>query len=112
MHGAQIQFGFRAGLLATLLCLDSIALATETPEGVDDFLRAADQGRCVEQVTYEAIRRHGPGSAVTIVRAAQVALARRAEQQRALGCAGDIAARAIAAGADPQAILDATAAGL
>lgn len=79
---------------------------------VDEFLRAADQGHCIEGVTFQLIQRQGPAEAATIVRAALAAHTRREQQQRALGCAGDIAAQAISAGADPDQVLEATAAGL
>jgi hypothetical protein len=79
---------------------------------LDEFLRAADQGHCIEGVTFRLIQRQGPAEAATIVREALVALSQREQQQRSLGCAGDIAAQAIAAGADPDEVLEATAAGL
>lgn len=79
---------------------------------LDDFLAAADQGRCIESVAYQMIRQHAATEAPQVVRSALVAHARRTRQQRTLGCEGDIAAQAIAAGADPQLVLDATAAKL
>jgi hypothetical protein len=79
---------------------------------LDDFLVAADQGQCIESVTFLMIQDHGPGSAAEVVTAALEAYGRRKQEQRALGCAGDIAAQAIAAGADPGQVLKATAAGL
>lgn len=79
---------------------------------VDDILRAADQGQCIESVTFRMIQSQGRGQAAAIVRAALGALGQREQQQRSLGCAGDIAAQAIAAGADPNEVLEATAAGL
>ena len=79
---------------------------------IDQLTVAATSGQCIENVTYLMIREHGPQHAATIVRASLVVLSRHGEQQRALGCAGDIAAQAIAAGADPDGVLKATAAGL
>lgn len=89
------------------------ALAAPVLAGpVEDMLAAADRGECIEQVAHDLIRRDGPGAAGDIVESALLALARRERQQRAMGCDGDIAARAIAAGADPAQVLEATAAGL
>jgi hypothetical protein len=79
---------------------------------LNDFLRAADQGECIESVVFQIIRQRGPEQAEAMVQAAVAALAEREEQQRSLGCEGDIAAQAIAAGADPDEVLRATAAGL
>jgi hypothetical protein len=58
------------------------------------------------------IRDQGTARAAGIVHAALVALALHQQRQRGLGCSGDIAAQAIAAGADPDEVLHATAAGL
>ncbi len=79
---------------------------------VREFLAAADSGQCIESVTYKYIESHDKAEAKAIVANALTALSKRAEQQRALGCDGDVAAQAIAAGADPNEVLDATAAGL
>lgn len=79
---------------------------------VRQFELAAASGQCVENVTYLMIREQGPQNAAVIVHASLLVLFQHAEQQRALGCAGDIAAQAIAAGADPDVVLSATAAGL
>lgn len=79
---------------------------------LDDFLVAADQGQCIEGVTFRLIKERGPRDAARIVEAALEAHSQRKHQQRLLGCAGDIAAQAIAAGADPDQVLEATAAGL
>ena len=79
---------------------------------VGQFLDASDGGECIESVTYRMIRENGTRAASPVVRAALVAMAQREQNQRLLGCAGDIAAQAIAAGADPAAVLQATAAGL
>ena len=76
------------------------------------FLRAADAGECIEDVTYRMIAGPNGGQASEVVAAALNALSLRGDQQRALGCDGDIAAQAIAAGADPADVLRATAAGL
>ena len=79
---------------------------------LDDFLSAADNGQCIESVAYRFIREHGTQRAGGIVETALNALSMREQQQRLLGCEGDIAAQAIAAGADPGMVLKATAAGL
>ncbi|MDJ0739139.1 MAG: hypothetical protein QNJ91_05450 [Gammaproteobacteria bacterium] len=76
------------------------------------FLAAADAGQCIESVAFRLIRQHGGRGATQVVRSALIALGQREAHQRALGCSGDIAAQAIAAGADPAAVLQATAAGL
>lgn len=79
---------------------------------VELFVAAADRGQCIETEVYRLIRERGPDDAAAVVQAALEAHAQRAKQQRLLGCAGDIAAQAIAAGADPDQVLQATAAGL
>ena len=79
---------------------------------VDDLLLAADDGQCIEIAAADMIRTQGPEQASTIVQAAMEALAQRELQQQALGCTGNIAGEAIAAGADPNDVLAATAAGL
>ena len=94
------------------LCLLPVAGAATGSGLLDEILRAADQGECIEGVTFRMIQQQGPAEAGIIVKTALVALARREQQQRSLGCAGDIAAQAIAAGADPDQVLEATAAGL
>jgi len=94
------------------LCALSTAGAATGGGLLDDILRAADQGQCIESVTFRMIKQQGPANSATIVKTALVALSQRERQQRSLGCAGDIAAQAIAAGADPDQVLEATAAGL
>lgn len=79
---------------------------------VEDFLKAADNGQCIESVVFKKIHSSDRKQTRSVVANALAALTQRAEQQRALGCDGDIAAQAIAAGADPGEVLDATAAGL
>lgn len=79
---------------------------------LDDILRAANQGECIESVTFRMIQQQGPAQAAVIVQTALRALAQCEQQQRALGCTGNIAVQAIAAGADPEEVLEATAAGL
>lgn len=76
------------------------------------FVAAADRGECIESEVYRLIRERGGEAAGSLVAAALEALSLRERQQRKLGCAGDIAAQAIAAGADPDQVLRATAAGL
>jgi len=102
------SFGLRARALVAMTWLSPVATAAL----LDDFLAAADRGQCVEGVTYRMIRERGPANAAHIVEAALEAHTLRARQQRDLGCKGNIAAQAIAAGADPDQVLEATAAGL
>jgi hypothetical protein len=99
-------FGRRLVLLAALILPIPAGAAL-----LGDFLVAADRGECIEGVTFRLIQR-GPDDAARIVEAALEALGQRQQQQRMLGCAGNIAAQAIAAGADPDQVLEATAAGL
>lgn len=100
------------GPALALLLGGTPALAGENSVWMDRFLAAADGGHCIESEAYKAIRDQGARHATLLVQSALRALSQRVEQQRALGCAGDIAAQAISAGADPQAVLAATAAGL
>ncbi|MCB1723097.1 MAG: hypothetical protein H6959_01370 [Chromatiaceae bacterium] len=102
---------FAGHVLALLTCAGT-ALADDSAAWLQRFLAEADRGHCIEGAVYNAIRENGAGSATAVVQSALRALDQRAEQQRALGCAGDIAAQAIDAGADPDAVLAATAAGL
>ena len=94
------------GTLASLLAPPAVAGL------VDELLAAADKGQCIEAATFQMIQRRGPSNAGPVVQAALAALARRERQQHALGCDGDIAAQAISAGADPEQVLKASAAGL
>ena len=107
-HNADM-FSSYTGLPALAAVLSVTALAGPL---LDDFLDAADRGRCIEGVTYRMISEHGAANASAIVTAALEAYRKRERQQRALGCTGDIAAQAIAAGAEPEQVLEATAAGL
>jgi hypothetical protein len=79
---------------------------------IDDLRLAAEEGKCLESVVGELIQQQGTAQAQEIVSAAYAVLAEYSEQQRALGCSGNIGQAAIAAGADPNDILAATAAGL
>ena len=101
-------------LLARCLVVLAMSLAVQPAVAalLDDFLVAADQGECIEGVTFRMIKARGPASAAGIVGAALTAYGQRERQQRELGCSGDIAAQAIAAGAEPERVLEATAAGL
>ena len=108
--------GFTANRLSTLVLLGTVVLMAtfraNASDMLNEYLRAADSGDCIENVTFTMIRERGPAHAEPIVTAALAALAQRVSQQRSLGCQGDIAAQAIAAGADPEKVLAATAAGL
>lgn len=89
-----------------------LPVSTAMGSPLDDFLKAADKGLCIESVTFRMIRKQGPAEAAGVVEAALEAYGQRELQQRSLGCEGDIAAQAIAAGAEPEQVLKATAAGL
>ena len=95
-----------------LVSVAFILPATAGAALLDDILAAADQGQCIESITFRLIKERGSAEASPVVDAALNALAQRDHQQRVLGCVGDVAAQAIAAGADPGQVLDATAAGL
>mgnify|MGYP001549884429 CR=1 FL=1 len=62
---------------------------------LEDFLRAADKGECIEDVTYRMVEHRGATHATEVVAAALSALAARTEQQRSLCCDGAIAAQAM-----------------
>ena len=97
--------------MGILLAATAHAQAEQDPL-VGQFLHASAEGLCIESVTYRMISEQGTQHAVAIVRSALVALAQHEQHQRGLGCTGNIAAQAIAAGADPDEVLHATAAGL
>lgn len=112
------EYLFSHSISLPIAALLPIALMTALaragdPALVDEFLAAADQGSCIEDQVYRKVRQAGSqGDTAHIVRSALAALAQRTPQQQQLGCGGDIAAQAIAAGADPDDVLGATAAGL
>ena len=108
----MIDSASASGLGAVAFVVMASLSSAATADLLDDFLSAADRGQCIEGVTYRMIRERGPTDAAHIVELALEAHARRASQQRDLGCKGNIAAQAIAAGADPDQVLEATAAGL
>ena len=116
MQLARIATEFRSvtllAFVAALFCMLPAKGISGDDVLVAEILHAADRGDCIENVTYRLIQQLGPSEAGIVVQSALVALERREHQQRALGCAGDIAAQAIAAGADPEQVLEATAAGL
>lgn len=99
-------------LVVSAVAWSGPSFAGDTAAAVKALIAEADAGRCIEDVVYRRIEAGDGGDAVTLVKAATLALEQRAAQQRELGCNGDIAAQAIAAGADPQKVLEATAAGL
>ena len=101
------------GILKMAIAAAAISVAHHASAAlIDDLLLAADDGQCIEIAAADMIRTQGPESASTIVQAAMEALSLRELQQQALGCTGNIAGEAIAAGADPNDVLAATAAGL
>lgn len=87
------------------------AASTASADYFEDLLVAADDGECIEVAAAVMIESE-PDKAGEIVSAALQAVSLREEQQKALGCQGDVAERAIAAGADPDLVLGATAAGI
>jgi hypothetical protein len=96
-----------------LLAAGSMLLALNASAAyTDDLLAAADEGECVAIAVADLIRKDGPDKAAEIVTAGLEVAAQRKAQQEALGCQGDIAEQAIAAGADPDDVLAATAAGI
>lgn len=110
---AQMSCCFSHCTLAIVSSMVMMLASTPVIAGLlEDFLRAADKGECIEDVTYRMVEHRGATHATEVVAAALSALAARTEQQRSLGCDGAIAAQAIAAGADPADVLAATAAGL
>lgn len=100
----------RRGLTLLTLVVGTVAAAPAVTAQL--FVAAADRGECIESEVYRLIRERGGDAAGSLVAAALEALSLREREQRRLGCAGDIAAQAIAAGADPDQVLRATAAGL
>ena len=102
----------RHAAIFVIVAYSGVASAQDNAAWLAYFLAAADGGLCIESETFKAIRDEGTAQTLEIVQSSLDALAQRADQQRALGCSGDIAAQAIAAGADPDAVLAATAAGL
>jgi peptidoglycan/LPS O-acetylase OafA/YrhL len=104
---ALSPFGRRLAVLVALILTFPAGAAL-----LDEILVAVDQGQCIDGVTFRLIQEHGPAAAAGVVGAALEAHRQRQHQQRLLGCAGNIAAQAIAAGADPDQVLEATAAGL
>lgn len=100
----------RRGLTLLTLVVGTVAAAPAVTAQL--FVAAADRGECIESEVYRLIRESGGDAAGSLVAAALEALSLREREQRRLGCAGDIAAQAIAAGADPDQVLRATAAGL
>lgn len=77
-----------------------------------DLRLAAEQGKCLEAAVADMIQAQGADKAQAIVSAAYAVLAEVGDKQKALGCSGNIGQAAIAAGADPNDVLAATAAGV
>jgi hypothetical protein len=101
----QVRFVVAAGAM--------LVAANASAAVLEDLLAAADNGQCIEAAAAEMISAPGGAEkAGEIVSAALQAATMREAEQRALGCKGDIAAQAIAAGANPDDVLGATAAGI
>lgn len=88
------------------------ASAAVMADTLGDLRQAAADGKCLEAAVADMIKAQGTGKAQEIVSAAYAVLAETSEQQKALGCSGNIGQAAIASGADPNDVLAATAAGL
>jgi len=85
--------------------------ATAGADVVDDVRNAALNDQCLESVVSEMIQTQGLEQTANIVAAAYLVLGELDQQQKALGCNGNIGQAAILAGADPAEVLEATAAG-
>ncbi len=96
-------------LVIAAMMAGSTAVVADT---IDDLRLAAEDGKCLESVVADMIKAQGVEKAKDIVQAAYTVLSEYGEQQRAAGCSGDIGQQAIVAGADPNDVLEATAAGL
>lgn len=88
------------------------ASASVMADTLGDLRQAAAEGKCLETAAADMIQAKGNASAQEIVSAAYAVLAEVGDQQKAAGCSGNIGQAAIAAGADPNDVLAATAAGL
>ena len=97
----------KALALSVLLTLSAVTKA----DVVDDVRNAALANQCLESVVSQLIQARGLGQAANIVAAAYLVLGELANEQKSLGCTGDIGQAAIVAGADPAEVLEATAAG-
>ena len=97
----------RSVTFSILLALSAVANAAI----VVDVRNAALDNKCLETVVSDLIQAQGLENAANIVAAAYLVLTELDAQQKALGCTGAIGQAAILAGADPNEVLEATAAG-
>lgn len=88
------------------------ASATAMADATGDLRAAAAAGTCLETAVGDMVKTQGADSAKEIISAAYAVLAEVGDAQKAAGCSGNIGQSAIAAGADPNDVLEATAAGL
>ena len=95
-------------VLGAMMAASSAVMA----DTIDDLRLAAEDGKCLENVVGDMIKTQGVDKAKDIVQAAYTVLSEFDQQQKAAGCSGDIGQQAIVAGADPNDVLEATAAGL
>lgn len=94
-------------VFTTLLALSTVANAGI----VEDVRNEALADKCLENVVTEMIQARGLEQTANIVAAASLVFGEVSERQKELGCSGNIGQAAIAAGADPAEVLEATAAG-
>lgn len=93
--------------VAGIFALSSTVLADIT----EDLLKMVEGGKCLEAAVADMVAANQGQGAGDIVSAAYALLPIVAEQQQKLNCTGNIGQAAIAAGADPNEVLAATAAG-
>ncbi len=79
---------------------------------LEELLKLVRQGFCLEEAVARLITDKGPEAATDVVFTAYRILPQLSDYQEQCGCAGNIDGMAIAAGADPNDVLAATAAGL
>lgn len=96
----------KTGVFSALLLLGSVANAGI----VEDVRNQALADVCVENIVTSMIQERGLGQTANIVAAASLVWGEVGEQQKAMGCTGNIGQAAIAAGADPAEVLESAAA--
>lgn len=97
----------KAFVFSTLLALGAVANAGI----VEDVRNEALADKCLESVVTEMIQARSLEQTANIVAAAFLVWGEVGDQQKAMGCSGNIGQAAIAAGGDPAEVLEATAAG-
>ncbi len=95
----------------TLMAAVLVTFSTLAGAGiVEDVRNEALADKCLENVVSEMIQAQGLEQTANIVAAAYLVWGEMGEQQKALGCTGNIGQAAIAAGADPAEVLESAAA--